>query len=62
MVDGARVVSARWRVVRLSSPGSPVGSDMCRHRFQLVAYLCARRWERATPIGVWFDVQPVVKP
>ena len=51
-------MSARWRVVRQSSGGT--GTDVCRHRTQWMAYWCARRYERAEPLGVWFDVRPAV--
>lgn len=54
-------MSARWRVVRQSSGG--IGTDVCRHRSERVAYWCKRRNERREKkFGVWFDVRPAVKP
>lgn len=53
-------MSARWRVVRQASSGT--GTDVCRHRFQRLAWWCARRHERREPTGVFFDVRPAVKP
>lgn len=50
-------MTARWRVVRLAPNGN--GTDVCRHRFQRVAYWCARRNEKRTENGVFFDVREV---
>lgn len=48
-------MTGRWRVVRQSS-----GTQVCAHHYQIVAYWCAWRWTRRTPIGVFFDVRPAV--